>query len=306
MQARARLSNIAPMQNFSGVWTALVTPMTPDGVDYDGLGRLVESQIEGGVRGLVAVGTTGESPTLDAAEHIDVIKFVIKTAGGRVPVFAGTGSNCTREAVALTEEADAAGADGFLVVAPYYNKPSQEGVFLHMSELAKRTEKPIMLYSIPGRCGIEISNDTVLRLRDRHENFCVLKEAGGKVEKVADLHARAGDAIDILSGDDGLTVDFMRAGARGVVSVASNLVPRAMSELAASALAGDWQKAETANEKMRGFFKALFIEPNPVPAKAAMKMAGLIKDDFVRLPLCAMRPENAEILKREMLAAGVL
>ena len=202
--------------------------MTPDGVDYDGLGRLVESQIEGGVRGLVAVGTTGESPTLDAAEHIDVIKFVIKTAGGRVPVFAGTGSNCTREAVALTEEADAAGADGFLVVAPYYNKPSQEGVFLHMSELAKRTEKPIMLYSIPGRCGIEISNDTVLRLRDRHENFCVLKEAGGKVEKVADLHARAGDAIDILSGDDGLTVDFMRAGARGVVSVASNLVPRCL------------------------------------------------------------------------------
>lgn len=294
------------MQNFSGVWTALVTPMTPDGVDYDGLGRLVESQIEGGVRGLVAVGTTGESPTLDAAEHIDVIKFVIKTAGGRVPVFAGTGSNCTREAVALTEEADAAGADGFLVVAPYYNKPSQEGVFLHMSELAKRTEKPIMLYSIPGRCGIEISNDTVLRLRDRHENFCVLKEAGGKVEKVADLHARAGDAIDILSGDDGLTVDFMRAGAKGVVSVASNLVPRAMAELAGSALAGDWQKAEAANEKMRGFFKALFIEPNPVPAKAAMKMAGLIKDDFVRLPLCAMRPENAEILKREMLAAGVL
>ena len=234
--------------------------MTPDGVDYDGLGRLVESQIAGGVSGLVAVGTTGECPTLDAKEHIDVIKYVIKAAAGRVPVFAGTGSNCTREAVELTEESDKAGADGFLVVAPYYNKPSQEGVFLHMSELAKRTSKPIMLYSIPGRCGIEISNDTALRLRDKYDNFCVLKEAGGKVEKVADLRSRADGKIDILR----------------------------------------------INAKMHGFFKALFIEPNPVPAKTAMKMAGLIKDDFVRLPLCHMRAENVEILKREMINAGIL
>ena len=280
--------------------------MTPDGVDYDGLGRLVESQIAGGVSRLVAVGTTGECPTLDAKEHIDVIKYVIKAAAGRVPVFAGTGSNCTREAVELTEESDKAGADGFLVVAPYYNKPSQEGVFLHMSELAKRTSKPIMLYSIPGRCGIEISNDTVLRLRDKYDNFCVLKEAGGKVEKVADLRSRADGKIDILSGDDGLTVDFIKAGAKGVVSVASNLVPAIMVELVNAALAGDWAKAEAINAKMHGFFKALFIEPNPVPAKTAMKMAGLIKDDFVRLPLCHMRAENAEILKREMVNAGIL
>ena len=223
-----------------------------------------------------------------------------------MPVFAGTGSNCTREAVELTEESDKAGADGFLVVAPYYNKPSQEGVFLHMSELAKRTSKPIMLYSIPGRCGIEISNDTVLRLRDKYDNFCVLKEAGGKVEKVADLRSRADGKIDILSGDDGLTVDFIKAGAKGVVSVASNLVPAIMVELVNAALAGDWTKAESINAKMHGFFKALFIEPNPVPAKTAMKMAGLIKDDFVRLPLCHMRAENVEILKREMINAGIL
>lgn len=294
------------MQKISGVWTALVTPLTPDGVDYGGLERLVESQIAGGVSGLVAVGTTGESPTLDDKEHLDVIKHTIKFAAGRIPVFAGTGSNCTREAVALTIEADKAGADGFLVVAPYYNKPSQEGVFLHMTEIAKHTDKPIMLYSIPGRCGIEISNDTVLRLRDNYANFCVLKEAGGKVEKVADLYKRADDKISILSGDDGLTTEFIQAGAKGVVSVASNLVPQTMVELVNAALAGDWQKAKSIDQKMHGFFKALFIEPNPVPAKTAMKIAGLIKDDFVRLPLCAMRPENVEILKREMTNAGVL
>ena len=198
------------MEKFSGVWTALVTPMNENGVDYDALASLVEAQIKGGVRGIISVGTTGESPTLDAREHIDVIKKTIEFAKGRVAVYAGTGSNCTKEAVHLTVEADEAGADGFLVVAPYYNKPSQEGVFLHMSELAKNTSKPIMLYSIPGRCGIEIANDTVLRLRDAYENFAVLKEAGGKVEKVADLASRANGKVAILSGDDGLTVDFIR------------------------------------------------------------------------------------------------
>lgn len=280
--------------------------MTPDGVDYESLGRLIESQVAGGVSGVVAVGTTGECPTLDAKEHLDVIKYAIKVADGRIPVFAGTGSNCTREAVELTVEADKAGADGFLVVAPYYNKPSQEGLFLHMSELAKHTAKPIMLYSIPGRCGIEISNDTVLRLRAAYDNFRVLKEAGGKVGKVADLFAKADGKVDILSGDDGLTTEFIKAGAKGVVSVASNLVPATMVELVNAAMSGDWAKAAEIDAKLHGFFKALFIEPNPVPAKTAMKMAGLIKDDFVRLPLCAMRPENVEILKREMKNAGIL
>ena len=288
------------MQNFSGVWTALVTPMTEQGVDYDALKRLVEAQVRGGVKGLVAVGTTGESPTLDPVEHIAVIKKVIEYAAGRIPVIAGTGSNCTREAVHLTREADEAGADGFLVVAPYYNKPSQEGVFLHMSEVAKCTSKPIFLYSIPGRCGIGISNDTAVRLYKKYPNICVMKEAGGKVDKVEDLHSKVDDNFTILSGDDGLTVDFMKNGAKGVISVASNIVPERMVELVDLMLAGNVEKAQAISDELAGFFHALFIEPNPVPAKTAMWLKGMTASPFVRLPLCAMQPENLAILKSEM------
>ena len=274
--------------------------MTELGVDYDALESLVESQIKGGVSGLVSVGTTGESPTLDPVEHIVVIKKTIEFAAGRVPVIAGTGANCTREAVNLTREADEAGADGFLVVAPYYNKPSQEGVFLHMCEIAKCPHKPIMLYSIPGRCGIEISNDTALRLREKYKNFCVMKEAGGKVEKVRDLCARADGKIDVMSGDDGLTLDFMSAGAKGVVSVASNIIPEAMSNFVKLIEEGRLDEARAVNEKLSGFFKALFIEPNPVPAKTALHLCGRIPSDFVRLPLCRMQPQNLDVLKKEM------
>ena len=293
------------MQNFSGVWTALVTPMTEQGVDYDALKRLVEAQVRGGVKGLVAVGTTGESPTLDPVEHIAFIKKVIEYAAGRIPVIAGTGSNCTREAVHLTREADEAGADGFLVVAPYYNKPSQEGVFLHMSEVAKCTSKPIFLYSIPGRCGIGISNDTAVRLYKKYPNICVMKEAGGKVDKVEDLHSKVDDNFTILSGDDGLTVDFMKKGAKGVISVASNIVPERMVELVDLMLAGNVEKAQAISDELAGFFHALFIEPNPVPAKTAMWLKGMTASPFVRLPLCAMQPENLAILKSEMEKAKI-
>lgn len=293
------------MQNFSGVWTALVTPMTEQGVDYDALKNLVEAQVRGGVKGLVAVGTTGESPTLDPVEHIAVIKKVIEYAAGRIPVIAGTGSNCTREAVHLTREADEAGADGFLVVAPYYNKPSQEGVFLHMSEVAKCTSKPIFLYSIPGRCGIGISNDTAVRLYKKYPNICVMKEAGGKVDKVEDLHSKVDENFTILSGDDGLTVDFMKKGAKGVISVASNIVPERMVELVDLMLAGNVEKAQALSDELAGFFHALFIEPNPVPAKTAMWLKGMTASPFVRLPLCAMQPENLAILKSEMEKAKI-
>lgn len=293
------------MQNFSGVWTALVTPMTEQGVDYDALKNLVEAQVKGGVSGLVAVGTTGESPTLDPVEHIAVIKKVIEYAAGRIPVIAGTGSNCTREAVHLTREADEAGADGFLVVAPYYNKPSQEGVFLHMSEVAKCTSKPIFLYSIPGRCGIGISNDTAVRLYKKYPNICVMKEAGGKVDKVEDLRAKVDDNFTILSGDDGLTVDFMKKGAKGVISVASNIIPERMVELVDLMLAGNVEKAQAISDGLAGFFHALFIEPNPVPAKTAMWLKGMTASPFVRLPLCAMQPENLAVLKSEMEKAKI-
>ena len=280
--------------------------MTKLGVDYDALKELVEAQIKVGVSGLVSVGTTGESPTLDPVEHIVAIRKTIEFAKGRVPVLAGTGANCTKEAIHLTREADEAGADGFLIVAPYYNKPSQEGVFLHMCEIAKCTKKPIMLYSIPGRCGIEISNDTAIRLAQAYPNFKVMKEAGGKVEKVADLCARSNGLLDVLSGDDGLTVDFMKAGASGVVSVASNLIPATMVKLVNLCKAKKWGEAEALNDKLKGFFKALFIEPNPVPAKTAMALAGMIESPYVRLPLCKMADDKLEILKAELKNIGLL
>lgn len=279
--------------DFKGVWTAIVTPMNNDGqVDYDSLEKMVEMQVLAKVDGIVSVGTTGESPTLSKKEHIDVIKETAKFVKGRISLLAGTGSNCTFEAVKYTKEADIDGVDGFLSVAPYYNKPSQEGVFRHFAEIAKVTDKPILLYTIPGRCGIGIENDTVLRLRDSFENYCAIKEAGGKVEKVADLHKRAGNSISILSGDDGLTLEFMNAGARGVVSVASNIIPAEMVEFVNDIQNGNIQKAKEFNAKYAKFFKDLFIEPNPVPAKTALKYANIIANDYVRLPLCEMRDAN--------------
>lgn len=295
------------IKEFSGVWTALVTPMKEDGqVDYASLERLVEQQVEGGVDGIVAVGTTGESPTLTPREHIDVIVKIHEFAAGRLPVLAGTGSNSTAETIEMTRECDILGLEGFLIVAPYYNKPSQEGVFLHFSEVAKITEKPVMLYSIPGRCGIAIENDTALRLRDAHPNFIAIKEAGGKVEKVRDMSAKSAGRMGVMSGDDGLTVEFMKNGASGVVSVASNIVPGAMAELVGAARAGDWAKAEALDAKMKALFKDLFIEPNPVPAKYALAKTGAIASSAVRLPLCRMTPEHERKLLQTLSDLDIL
>ncbi len=283
--------------NFKGLWTAIITPFSENGsIDYDSLEKMVEQQIASGVDGIVAVGTTGESPTLTHKEHIECILQVAKFVNKRAYVLAGTGSNSTVEAISYTKESDVDGVDGFLSVAPYYNKPSQEGLFRHFSEIAKCTEKPIMLYSIPGRCGIAIENDTALRLRDSFENFSALKEAGGKVDKVIDLYKRAGDAIDIFSGDDGLTLEFMQAGAKGVVRVASNLIPQEMADFVKAIEAGNIELAKSYNEKYAMLFKNLFVEPNPVPAKTALKYMNMIKTDAVRLPLCEMKSENAQLI----------
>ena len=285
------------MKEFTGVWTAIVTPMTTAGeVDYSSLEKLVELQVKGGVDGIVAVGTTGESPTLTTEEHIDVIKKIREFANGRVGVLGGTGSNSTAETLYMTQKCEAFDLDGYLIVAPYYNKPSQEGVYRHFAEITKVTEKPIMLYSIPGRCGIEISNDTVMRLRNDFANFVSLKEAGGKVEKVADMFAKAGSKVDILSGDDGLTLDFMKAGAKGIVSVASNLVPAMVADMVAAQKAGDSAKANAINAMCAKLFKNLFVEPNPVPAKYALFKMGMIKSPAVRLPLCEMTAEHQKLL----------
>ncbi|MBO6102600.1 MAG: 4-hydroxy-tetrahydrodipicolinate synthase [Opitutales bacterium] len=295
------------IKEFSGVWTAIVTPMNEDGsVDYASLERLVETQVEGGVDGVVAVGTTGESPTLTPREHMDVIRKIAGFSAGRIGVIAGTGSNSTAETVEMTKECEEIGVDGYLIVAPYYNKPTQEGVFLHFSEVAKITKRPIVLYSIPGRCGIQIENETALRLRDAFPNFMAIKEAGGKTEKVKDMYAKAAGRMDILSGDDGLTVEFMKNGAKGVVSVASNIVPAQMAELVKAANSGDWAKAEALDKKLHDLFKDLFIEPNPVPAKFALAKAGLIKTSAVRLPLCKMAQAHREKLMQTMLNLNLI
>lgn len=273
----------------TGALTALVTPFDKDGrVDYDDLKRLVAHQIRGGINGLVPVGTTGESPTVNHDEHLDVIRATIEYAKGRVPVVAGTGSNSTEEAVELTRLSDAAGADAMLIVAPYYNKPSQEGLFRHFSILAETTDKPIILYSIPGRCGIEIAVPTVERLRNKYSHVRWIKEAGGSVDRVDQLKQAMGSDITVLSGDDSLTLPFMSVGAEGVISVASNLFPREVSQLVAQALKNDFAKATRLHRKFYPIFKALFIEPNPVPMKVALERAGILSTSVVRSPLCEM------------------
>jgi 4-hydroxy-tetrahydrodipicolinate synthase len=210
---------------FEGTYTALVTPFVQDQLDEEAFARLIEKQLAGGVTGVVPVGTTGESPTLNNEEHHRVIELAVKTVAGRCKVIAGTGSNSTLEAVNLTIEAERLGADAALVVAPYYNKPTQAGLLAHFGAIASAVKIPIMLYSIPGRCGIEIGVETVATLAQRHSNIVALKESGGSVERVSQLRAALPGSFDILSGDDSLTLPFMSLGACGVVSVASNLVP---------------------------------------------------------------------------------
>lgn len=259
--------------------------MQDGAIAYNDLESLVAHQLAGGIDGLVSVGTTGESPTLDNDEHIEVIRATVAAAGGKVPVYAGTGSNSTTEAVELTRAAEAAGADGFLVVAPYYNKPSQEGLFLHFSKIAEVTEKPIILYSIPSRCGIEISVDVTARLYEKYPHVCCMKAAEGSCDKVTEYVRALGPDYAVMSGDDGLTLPFMSAGATGVISVASNLIVSPLVQMVAAANANDYASARATFLKYYPLFKAIFLESNPVPIKYALKQAGIIGSDEVRLPL---------------------
>ncbi len=243
------------------------------------------------------MGTTGESPTLSHDEHLDVIRAAVAASAGRVPVIAGTGSNSTSEAVELTSQATEAGADAMLVVAPYYNKPSQEGVFGYFSAVAEATDRPVILYSIPGRCGIEISVGVVERLRAKYPHVRYIKEAGGSVDRVDQLKQAMGKDITVLSGDDSLTLPFIAVGAEGVISVASNLLPKQVGGLVDAALEGDFAKALAAHRKLYPIFKTLFIEPNPVPVKFAMQRAGLIASAEVRPPLSPLTaPSEAALL----------
>src|SRR3954469_7982272 len=276
------------LRPLTGTITALITPFRKGQIAFDDLKKLVAHQIKGGVNGLVPMGTTGESPTLSYDEHMEVIRFVIAEARGRVPVIAGTGSNSTHEAIELTKLSHEAGADAMLLVAPYYNKPSQEGLYRHFCTIAETTDKPIILYSIPGRCGVEISVDVVARLRAKYKHVAWIKEAGGSVDRVDQFKQALGDDITVLSGDDSLTLPFMAVGAEGVISVASNLYVREIGKMVRLALANDFAKAGKIHRDLYPAFKTLFIEPNPVPVKYALQRAGIIRSAEVRSPLCDM------------------
>lgn len=286
---------------FAGTHTALVTPFRNGAFDADAFRALIEAQIAGGVEGIVPVGTTGESPTLTHEEHTEVIRVAVETAKGRCLVIAGTGSNSTSEAIALTVEAEKLGADAALLVAPYYNKPSQEGLYRHFKAIAGAVKIPIVLYSIPGRCGIEIGVETVARLARDCPNVTCIKEAGGSVERVNALRQVVPAAFEIVSGDDSLTLPFMSAGAVGVISVASNYLPREVSDLVRAWLGGRIQEAFAAHHRLYPLFKDLFIEPNPVPVKYALSLRGVMTPE-VRLPLCEMAPANEERLRKTLAA----
>lgn len=284
---------------FRGTFTALVTPFRESAIDFTALRNLIESQIAAGIDGIIAVGTTGESPTLTHDERKGVIRCAIETANKRCLVLAGTGSYSTREAIAATQEAEKLGVDGALLVSPYYNKPSQEGLFRHFSAIAKSTPLRLMLYNIPGRCGVDIAAETVARIQSDCPNVVSIKEAGGNVDRVSELRARLPDAFTVLSGDDGLTLPFLAAGAVGVVSVASNLLPREMCDLVDVFAKGDLKRAEGLHRKLYWLFKDLFIEPNPVPIKTALSWRGTILAE-VRLPLCEMSPANQARLRKTL------
>ena len=293
------------LRPLTGTITALVTPFKPDqSVAYDDLTKLVEFQIKAGINGLVPVGTTGESPTLSHEEHMEVIRSVIATTRGRVPVIAGTGSNSTKEAIELTALATEAGADAVLVVAPYYNKPSQEGVYRYFAAVAEATDKPVILYSIPGRCGIEIGVPVIERLRAKYPHLRFIKQAGGSVDRVDQIKHALGKDMTVLSGDDSLTLPFMAVGAEGVISVASNLYPKQVVQLVNACLEQDLAKATKLHRKLYPVFKTLFIEPNPVPVKFALARAGIIRSDLVRTPLTELTKASEQALVSVLTAFG--
>jgi 4-hydroxy-tetrahydrodipicolinate synthase len=285
-------------RSLTGAITALATPFRGKNVSFGDLKRLVEHQIRGGIDGIVPVGTTGESPTLTAEEHMDVVRATIEFARGRVPVIAGAGSNSTAEALEYTRLADEAGADALLIVTPYYNKPSQEGLFRHYSAIAEATDLPIVLYSVPSRCGVEIGVPLVERLGSKYPHVRWIKEAGGSVDRVDQMKRAMGEDIVVLSGDDSLTLAFMASGAEGVISVASNLAPREVSRMVHHAQRNDFARAAKLHRKLYPLFKALFIEPSPAPIKTALSMAGIIGSEKVRLPLCEMSAANRAILRK--------
>ena len=290
---------------FKGTYTAIVTPFKDGKIDEASLERVIRAQIKGGVDGIVPVGTTGESPTVSFEEHIMLIEKAVEFANGKIKVIPGTGGNSTDEAVYLTKAAEHAGADGSLQVAPYYNKPTQEGLFQHFRAIAKTTKLPILLYSIPGRCGIEIAIETVERLAKECANIVGIKEAGGNADRVSQLRHSLGPKFDILSGDDSLTLPFMAVGGDGVISVASNIIPKEVSQMVRAFSTGNAKGAQKIHAKYFSLFRNLFVETNPVPVKAAMAMMGILQEQY-RLPLVPMQKKNRELLENTLRHCGIV
>jgi len=287
---------------FTGVYTALVTPFAADGsVDFSKLQELVEFNVAGGVDGIVAVGTTGESPTLRTEEHLRVIQVVSETASGRCKVMAGTGANSTAEAIELTAAVKAFGVDGTLQVTPYYNKPNNAGLIQHFSAVAD-LGIPVVLYNVPGRSAREIPLEVVAEL-SQHEHIVSVKEAAGSVERVTAIRALCD--IEVISGDDSLALPMIREGACGVISVASNIIPAEVVALCQAALAGDYETAQVVHDKYAQLFDDLFIDTNPIPIKAAMAMKGMLEEIY-RLPMCSMTDEDKAVLRASLETAGVL
>ena len=282
--------------NIRGSIPALVTPFSRDlSVDEEGLRRNVEFQIENGSSGLVTVGTTGESPTVTPGEHKRITEIAADQANGRVPVIAGTGSNSTDEAIEYTKHAEDCGADASLQVSPYYNKPTQQGLFEHFTKIADEVDLPIIVYNIPGRCGVNIANETMLRLAE-HKNIVGVKEATGNLPQAMEFISLKPKDFVVLSGDDNMTFPLVALGGNGVISVASNLLPKEMADFVGQALEGNLAEARRKHFDLLPLFKGLFVETNPIPIKAAMSMKGLIKEVY-RLPMCPMQRENREGLK---------
>ncbi|ADC88690.1 dihydrodipicolinate synthase [Thermocrinis albus DSM 14484] len=286
---------------FSGSIVALITPFKNGEVDYEALRNLVEFHIRGGTDAILVCGTTGEAPTLTFEEHEKVIEETVKYAAGRIKVIAGTGANATHEAIELTSHAKKVGADACLLVVPYYNKPTQEGIYRHFKTVADEVDIPIILYNIPSRTGVEIAPETIYRLVKECPNVVGSKESTPSMDRISELRRLLGDNFTILSGDDSLTLPMMALGAKGVISVANNVLPKEVKALTRYALEGDFRRARELHYYLWDLFKILFVETNPIPVKTACWLMGLCEKEF-RLPLCEMRPENerklVEVLRR--------
>jgi 4-hydroxy-tetrahydrodipicolinate synthase len=289
--------------NLEGAMTALVTPLRNGAVDYDALTRLVEWQITSGIDALVAVGTTGESATLDFDEHIGVVAHCVKVSAGRVPVIAGAGGNATAEALELSKRSADAGADALLQVTPYYNRPNQDGLFRHFEAIARATPLPIILYNVPTRTGCDLLPDTVVRLA-AIDNIVALKEATGNMARAAELIARVGHRLAILSGDDATAFPLYALGGKGVISVVSNVDPVRMAQMWDAAAAGNWAQARELHYSLRVLIDLLFVEPNPIPSKAALSLLARMTDE-VRAPLYPATPALVERLRAELLRLGL-